>query len=87
MRIITRKITLENKQNIYECLRLGGKVRLLNAPDLVSFMVQDAHEFILGVEDYKKREERLNLISSNKGLLSVFEQYFERLWKQAKNVK
>ena len=86
VRVITTKITKENKKNIRECLKLGAEVRLLDSPDLVYFLVKDADEFILGLEDYRNKEERLSLISRNKGLLLVLEQYFDNLWKKSRKI-
>jgi|SRR3989344_1532398 len=86
VRIITTKITTENKKNIRECLRLGAEVHILNSPDLVYFLVKDNDEFILGLEDYRNREERLSLMSRNRGLLVVLEQYFENLWEKSQKI-
>ena len=86
VRIITKKITKENKKNIKECLNLGAEIRLLDSPDLIYFLVKDADEFILGLEDYRNKEERLSLISKNKGLLLVLEKYFENLWKKSRKI-
>lgn len=87
VRVITKKITKENKKKIKECLKLGAEVRLLDSPDLVYFLVKDTDEFILGLEDFRNREERLSLISGNKGLLLVLEQYFEDLWNKSHKIK
>ncbi len=87
VKIITTSITKENKKNINECLRLGAEIRILNSSDLVYFLVKDTDEFILGMENYKNKEERLNIISRNKGLLLVLEQYFENLWKKAQKIE
>jgi sugar-specific transcriptional regulator TrmB len=86
VKVITKKITKENKKNIKECLKLGAEVRFLDSPDLVYFLVKDTDEFILGLEDYRNKEERLSLISRNKGLLVVLEQYFDNLWKKSRKI-
>ena len=86
VRVITKKITKENKKNIRECLKLGAEVRVLDSQDLVYFLVKDSDEFILGLEDYRNREERLSLISRNSGLLLVLQQYFEELWKKSRKI-
>ncbi|HII15746.1 MAG TPA: hypothetical protein HA362_05545 [Nanoarchaeota archaeon] len=86
VRIITAAITKENKKSIREYLKLGAEVRILGSQDLVYFLIKDNDEFILGLEDYRNKEERLNLISRNKGLLLVLEQYFEGLWKRSRKI-
>lgn len=86
VKVITKKITKENKKNIKECLKLGAEVKLLDDPNLVYFLLKDTDEFILGLEDYRNREERLSLISRNKGLLLVLEEYFENLWKKSRKI-
>jgi|SRR3989344_474779 len=87
LKVIVRNITSSNKKNIKECLKLGAAVRCLDSPDLNYFLIRDGEEFILGLEDYKNKEERLSLYSKNKGLLTVLKNYFDKLWKEAKPVK
>jgi hypothetical protein len=53
---------------------------------LLSFLVKDDSEFILGVDDFRNQEERLNLISKNKNLISVLENYFENMWEKAAKI-
>ena len=86
VKVITKKVTQGNKKNIKECLRLGANVRYLDSSDLVYFLIKDNNEFILGLENYRNREERLSLYSRNKGLLLVLEEYFEKLWKRSKRI-
>jgi|SRR3989344_4065255 len=86
MKIITLGVTQQNKKHIHECLQLGAEVRQLNSPDLVYFLLRDHEEFVLGLENYHNQEERLNIISKNKGLLLVLEKYFEHLWAMAKPI-
>jgi len=49
-------------------------------------LVKDDSEFILGVDDFRNQEERLNLISKNKNLISVLENYFENMWEKAAKI-
>lgn len=86
VKIITRKITKKNKKNIKECLKIGAQVRVLNSFDLLNYLIKDNNEFLLGLQDYKNNEERLNLISRNKGLLIILEKYFNELWKKSKKI-
>lgn len=85
-KIIVRKITSDNRKQIQECLRLGAEIRVLDSSGLLYFLVRDGEECILGLEDYRNNEERLNIISRNKELVSVFEQYFAASWKKARPI-
>ena len=87
VKVITYKVTSKNKKNIQECLRLGAEIRQLKYSDLLSFLVKDNDEFLLGVENYRNQEERLYLYSKNKALLITLKETFERLWKKAKPIK
>jgi sugar-specific transcriptional regulator TrmB len=86
MRIIVREIAPRNRKNILECLRLGAEIRMLDSDDLVHLLIRDSEEFTLGVDDYKKKEERLVLLSTNISVLKIMEDYFEKLWKKARVV-
>lgn len=84
VKIIVSKITNENKKNIIDCIKLGAEVRQLNSFDLLSTLIKDSSEFLLGVENYKNKEERINLFSKNQALLLTLRQTFFNLWKNAK---
>ncbi len=86
VRILVRKVTDENKKNIKECIKLGAKIKYLDSDELVYFLLKDYDEFILGLESYENKEERLSLISRNKALLVALEKYFDELWKKGKEV-
>jgi sugar-specific transcriptional regulator TrmB len=87
VRIITRAITKANAKNIKECLRLGADVRVCNSPELVHFSIRDSQDFLLGLEDYRNKEERLVLISKNPGLRLSLEDFFEKMWIKSKKIK
>jgi len=82
VRLIVAKVTSKNRKNIQECLRLGAKVRKIDE-HLVNFLISDSKEFIMGLDDFTNREERLNIYSRNKALLLVLKDYFEKLWKKS----
>ncbi|MBI3032944.1 hypothetical protein HYY69_05695 [Candidatus Woesearchaeota archaeon] len=86
IQVIVKKITKENKNVIKQFLKAGADIRSLNSPDLINFLIKDNDEFILGLEDYRMKEERINLLSKNKALLIVLREYFEKLWKKAKKI-
>ena len=86
LRVITRKITKENKKNIKECLKLGAKVRYIDSPQIINFIINDKNELVLGLDDYRNKEESLNVYSKNKGLLLVLENYFENMWQTAHKI-
>jgi len=85
VRLITTKVTSKNRKNIQECIRLGAKVRKIDE-HLVNFLISDSKEFIMGLDDFTNREERLNIYSRNKALLLVLKDYFEKLWKKSRSV-
>jgi HTH-type transcriptional regulator, sugar sensing transcriptional regulator len=87
LRAITRKITPSNRKKILKCLELGAEIRVLDSHDLVSVLVRDSKEFLLGLDDHTNQEERLNIYSNNKAVLKVLEDTFERFWKKAKSPK
>jgi|SRR3989344_452157 len=86
VKVIISKIMNENRKNIIDCIKLGGEVRQLNSPDLLSTLIKDSSEFLLGVENYKNKEERINLFSKNQALLLTLRQTFFNLWKDAKPI-
>ncbi len=83
IRIITHSKTKANHEAITHALNLAIPVKILPSPDLLSLTIIDNHEFILGVEDYHNKEERLVLYSKNKALQETLQQTFEKLWHNA----
>ena len=86
MKILTLSVTKTNRKNIKLVLDNGGEVRLFNSADLPSMTLKDSEEFLLGVEDYRNNEERMNLLSRNHSVLVALEKTFWELWKQAEKV-
>ena len=84
--VITRKVTKENKKKIMEAIKQGAEVRYLDSLELVHFLIMDGKEFLLGLQDYRKKEERLTLYSKNQGLLIALENYFDSLWVKAHKI-
>ena len=83
-RIIIHSVTDKNRKKIVECLHLGAKIKVLSSPDLLSMMIVDQENFIVGVQNYHNDEERLTIYSKNKAVLRALTNTFEDLWHQAK---
>ena len=62
-------------------------MRKSKSPDLLSLVLRDKEEYLLGVQDYRNQEERLTLLSRNKALLQALQAQFFAEWKKAKPVK
>ncbi|MBT7903240.1 hypothetical protein HN587_05235 [Candidatus Woesearchaeota archaeon] len=86
VKIIIKKITSQNKKNVTECILLGADIRQLNSPELLSLLIKDNQEFLLGVQDHRREEERLTLFSKNPALLESLQATFIKLWKKANKV-
>jgi len=86
VRIIVLKLTKENKKNIAKCIKSGGKVRQINSPNLLSMLIKDSSEFLLGVQNYGNNEERMTIFSKNKALLDNLKETFNSLWKKARPI-
>ncbi|MGV8168726.1 MAG: TrmB family transcriptional regulator, partial [Candidatus Nanoarchaeia archaeon] len=71
VKIIIKEITKENRNNIRECLKLGAEIRIHKSEKLISCLIKDRDEFILGMDDYRNKEERLSILSRNEGLIDV----------------
>ena len=87
VKIIVKTVTSENKKNIRECLHRGAEVRSLDSAELIYFLIKDDDEFILGLENYHNKEERMGVTGKNKSLVMMLERYFEQLWNKAKKIK
>lgn len=87
VKILIPKITADNKDKVKMGIKYGAEIRQLNSPELLSLTIKDGEEFLLGIEDYTKKEERIVIFSRSKSLLEAFKQTFFRLWKKAKKVE
>lgn len=87
VKIIIKSLTAANTKNVRDCIANGGHVSQLNSPDLLSLLIKDSSEFLLGVENHLNSEERLTLYSRNPSLLNNLEKTFYDMWKKAKPVK
>lgn len=86
VRVIVCAVTNRNRDRIKECVRTGIAVRTLKSPDLLSMVVRDAEEFLLGVQDYRAQEERLTLRSRNRAMLETLVHTFEQAWRKARPI-
>jgi len=87
VRVIVGTVTDKNRARIDECLRCGISVRVLREPQLLSMVLRDREEFLLGVQDHRKDEERLTLRGQNPGILKMLSDTFERDWKRSREIR
>lgn len=87
MRVLVYKVTPENNSIINECLKRGAKVRATGKPEMVSMLIKDGEELLLGVHNYKNNEERATVQSQSKDLINALMVYFEKEWVNAKPIK
>ncbi len=87
IKIIIKDVNIKNKKRVNEATKAGAEIKILNSPNLLSLLIKDSQELLLGVQNYHQQEERINLYSQNKALISALEDTFWKLWKLAKPVK
>ncbi len=83
IKIIISGITEKNIFMVRSCVENGGEVRI--SPNLhnLSLLIKDREEFIVGVHDYRIKEERIMIQSRNEALLESLISTFNKLWKKA----
>lgn len=86
-KIIIKEVHAKNKKVVDKSIRAGAEIRVLNSSDLLSMLIKDSEELLLGVQNYHQQEERVTLYTKNKALISALEDAFWKLWKIAKSVK
>jgi len=87
IKIITVKITKENTASIQNCIKYGGEVRVLDTTDIIPLSIRDSQEMILGIQNADNSEQRMMMSTTSKSLIRLFQEYFNRLWRQAKPVR
>ncbi len=87
VKVITRSVTPANRHNIVEVMKAGAEVRTLASPDMISTCIVDSNEFLIGMQDYSRAEERLAIQSINKAVLGVLEKAFWKEWKKARPIR
>jgi sugar-specific transcriptional regulator TrmB len=83
MKILVWNITAKNKKQIRNCITNGGEIRKSTAADAFSIVIKDSSETLIGVQDFRKKEERLVVHTQNPSLIKALRDTFFRLWRQA----
>ncbi|MFH1276277.1 MAG: helix-turn-helix domain-containing protein [Candidatus Woesearchaeota archaeon] len=86
IKLIVREVNEVNKKMIKSCLDNGIEIRE-NPIALLSLLIVDSKEFLLGVQDYKNEEERMTMYSKNEALLAVLKETHAKFWEKAKPIK
>lgn len=86
VRVIIRGVTRQNRAAMAQAVAAGVRVRQLESDDMPSMLLAD-DRFLLGLQDYRRGEERLTVLASNAALHAVLQETFERLWRQARPVR
>ena len=87
VRVIIREVNKENAKAVKQALLAGAQIRRSKQEDLLSIMIKDNEEVLIGVQDYKRDEERLTILCRNKPLLAAIRDQFENEWKKARKIK
>ena len=78
----------EDAKRVKEAMYRGCKFRVLNEPGwLISLIISESTDFVLGVNDHYLTEERIMLYSKHKVVLNILKSTFQTLWDKAKPVK
>jgi sugar-specific transcriptional regulator TrmB len=85
-KIIIRDVSNENMKAVQQAIKEGAEIRKSRSTDLLSMVIRDDEEYMLGVQDYRNHEERLNIVGRNKALLQALHSQFMIEWKKAKPV-
>lgn len=85
VQVITLKHNEKNHEMIKTCIENGGEVRELKQA-IISMLIRDSKDFLLGVQDKERKEERMTIYSKNKGLLKILKESFQKMWEEAKPV-
>lgn len=87
IQILTKDITDKNRSNVESTLKAGIAVKSLEEQDILSLLIVDRKRILLGVQNYRRGEERLTLYSTNVSLIQTLIETFERLWKKGRTMQ
>jgi sugar-specific transcriptional regulator TrmB len=83
VRVIIKEVNAANAKPVLDALRAGAQVRRSSSEDLLSLIIKDGDEVLLGVQDHKRNEERLTLLTRNKPLAAALRSQFDLEWRRA----
>ncbi|NQU99011.1 hypothetical protein HQ533_06125 [Candidatus Woesearchaeota archaeon] len=79
-------VTDKNRKKTKEALKHGCEVRISESEKMMSMLIIDSEEFLLGVNRHGHQEERLTIYSRNKAILETMKETFLKLWEEAKPI-